>query len=99
MNKLESAYALQLEARKLAGEILWYVFDAIKLRLAHKTFYTPDFFLMLANYELEVHEAKGFMEDDAAVKLKVAASLYPFRFWLVKHPNKATGWTFQEIAA
>ena len=99
MNKLEAAYAMQLEARKRAGEILWYAFEAIKLRLAPKTFLTPDFTVMLANCELEVHETKGFMEDDAAVKLKVAAALFPFRFILVQHPNKSTGWTFREIAA
>jgi hypothetical protein len=39
---------------------------------------------MLANGELELHETKGFMRDDAAVKLKVAAGMYPMRFYLVE---------------
>ena len=29
---------------------------------------------------LELHECKGFWRDDARVKIKVAASLYPFKF-------------------
>lgn len=99
MNKLEARYAQQLEARKIAGEILWYKYEAVKLRLADNTFYTPDFAVMLANGELEMHETKGFMRDDAAVKIKVAAALYPFRFVLCCHRNKTEGWTFSEYGA
>ncbi|MHB8406218.1 MAG: hypothetical protein ACYDCJ_12425 [Gammaproteobacteria bacterium] len=99
MNKFEARYAQQLEARKRLGEIAWYSYEAVKLRLAQKTFLTVDFFVMLANGELEAHECKGWIEDDAAVKLKVAAAMYPFRFFLVRHPNKATGWVIKEVAA
>lgn len=84
MNKLEFWYSKVLEAEKSAGKILWFSFEAIKLRLADKTFYTPDFAVMLANFEMEFHETKGFITDDANVKIKVAASLFPFRFKLVK---------------
>jgi hypothetical protein len=41
MNKTESAYCQHLELRKRAGEIVWYRFEGIKLRLADNTFYTP----------------------------------------------------------
>ena len=34
MNKTESAYCQHLELRKRAGEIAWYRFEGIKLRLA-----------------------------------------------------------------
>lgn len=98
MNGLEKRYAAEiLEPKRLAGEILWYEFDAVKLRLAAATFYTPDFFVMKADYSLEVHEVKGtskgkpFVEDDAAVKIKVAADKFPFRFrmtWL----DRKLGW-------
>lgn len=47
MNKTESAYSQHLEMRKHAGEIAWYRFEGIKLRLADNTFYTPDFAVML----------------------------------------------------
>ncbi len=80
MNKLESSYAAHLELRRRAGEIEWFTFDAIKLRLAELTFYTADFFVMAADGALEVHEVKGHWEDDARVKIKVAADKFPFRF-------------------
>lgn len=81
MNKTEAEYAWRLEARKRAGEVLWYKFEGVKLRLADKTFYEPDFAVMLADGLLEMHEVKGGVwEDDARVKIKVAASLYPFKF-------------------
>lgn len=80
MNKIEADYAMQLEFRKRVGEILQYDFEAIKLRLADNTFYEPDFLVLLANGELEIHEVKGHWEDDARVKIKVAAEKFPFRF-------------------
>ena len=81
MNGLERRYAQHLQLRQAAGEILWWKFDGIKLRLAPTTFYSPDFFLMKADGELEVHETKGHWEDDARVKIKVAAEMFPFRFF------------------
>lgn len=59
MNKTETAYAQELELRKRYGEIARYRFEGIKLRLADNTFYTPDFAVMLANGQLEMHEVKG----------------------------------------
>ena len=83
MNQTEAAYAWVLEGRKRLGEIAWYKFEGIKLRLADNTFLTIDFSVMLANGELEMHEVKGagaIFQDDAKVKVKVAAEMYPFRF-------------------
>lgn len=96
MNKLETKYAALLEVRKRAGEIEWYAFDSIKLRLADKAFYTPDFLVMLANGDIEVHEVKGFWEDDARVKIKVAAALFPFRFKAITHEKGA--WKVEEFS-
>lgn len=92
MNKTEARYAKLLDDRLHAGEILWYKFEGVKLRLADNTFYSPDFFVMLADGTLEVHEVKGFMTDDAAVKVKVAAAMYPFQFIVVRW--KAKEWDF-----
>lgn len=94
MNQTEAAYAQVLEARLRAGEILWYRFEALRLRLADKTSYTPDFVVLLANGELEVHEVKGSLAifaDDAKVKFKVAAELFPFRFLLAVPRRKRDG--------
>jgi hypothetical protein len=93
MNKTEAAYGDHLELRRRAGEVAWFKFEAVKLRLADLTFYTPDFLVMLTSGELEAHEVKGHWEDDARVKIKVAASLFPFRFIGVRKVRSA--WEFE----
>ena len=80
MNKSEANYAKHLELRKQAGEILWWKFEGMKFRLADNTFYTPDFAVLLADGVLEMHEYKGYWLDDARIKIKVAAELYPVVF-------------------
>ena len=94
-NKTEAAYEQVLELRKRAGEILWYAFDAVNLRLAEKTHYRGDFFVMMASGELQVHEVKGHWTDDARVKIKVAAALFPFKFIAVRKTK--AGWEFEEF--
>lgn len=98
MNKTEAAYASLLENRKRAGEVAWYAFEGIKLRLADNTFYSPDFAVMLASGEMECHEVKGgFWQDDSRVKIKVAAGMYPFRFiGVMPLPKKDGGGWKQE---
>lgn len=98
-NKTESAYEEILRARKMAGEVAWYRFEGLKLRLADNTFYTPDFAVMASNGAMECHEVKGFWEDDSRVKIKVAAEMYPFRFVAVKPRPKREGggWTVEEF--
>ena len=91
MNKTEAAYAAELQARQVAGEVAWYRFEGIKLRLADNTFYTPDFMVMGANGLIEMHEVKGFWMDDARAKIKIAADMYPFRFLAIKAKAKKNG--------
>jgi len=84
MNQTERAYAARLELLQRAGEIKSFRFEPIKFRLADRTFYTPDFMVVTAD-EIQFHEIKGYLpEDDANVKIKVAAEMYPeFRFQMV----------------
>lgn len=96
MNKLEAAYAQHLDALKHAGTVAWWRYEAVGLRLADRTFYHPDFMVMMADGTLEAHETKGFMRDDAAVKLKVAACAFPFVFKLVKK-QKGGAWDIRTI--
>lgn len=99
-NKLEQRYAQHLEGQKLLGSVVTFWFDAVKLRLADLTFYSPDFMVLLTNGDLEFHEVKGgFWEDDARVKIKVAASLFPFRFVAVtaKPKKDGGGWKTEEF--
>jgi hypothetical protein len=98
-NKTEAAFEHWLRQRQMAGEILWFAFEGIKLRLADNTFYTPDFAVMDAARELLLYEVKGFWTDDARVKIKVAASLFPLRIVAVKAQTKRNGggWEFEEF--
>jgi hypothetical protein len=78
MNKSEAMHARRLERRKLKGEVLQYEYEGLTFRLAPRTRYTPDFAVWLADGSLECHEVKGgIWRDDARVKIKVAARLYP----------------------
>jgi hypothetical protein len=99
MNKTEAAYDAHLLDRQLMKQIIWHKFEAIKLRLADNTFYTADFAVLANDMVLELHEVKGFWQDDARVKIKVAASLYPFRFVAVKARAKKLGggWEREEF--
>ena len=96
MNKTEEAYAAHLGLRLRAGEIAWFRFEGIKVRLADSTFYTPDFAVMRTDGAMELHEVKGHWQDDARVKIKVAAEQYPFRFLAVKARAKRDGGGFSE---
>lgn len=91
MNKTEMAYEAHLFMRKAAGEVAWYKFEGLKFRLADNTFYTPDFAVMLSTGELQAHEVKGFWQDDARAKIKIAADLYPLEFIAVKAKAKKDG--------
>lgn len=95
MNGTEAAYARYLEDLKANGEVSGYWFEPMKLKLADKTTYSPDFMVMLPDGSLELHEVKGFMRDDANVKLKVAADKYPFTFKLVRLIKRV--WHIKEV--
>lgn len=88
LNKTEQKYQEVLKLRQIAGEVVWFEFEPMNLRLADKCFYKVDFLVMLADGCLEVHEIKGKWEDDALVKIKVAANKFPFRFIAMQYINK-----------
>jgi hypothetical protein len=88
MNKDESRFAELLRQQQYAGEILKFYYEQVKFRLAEKTFYTPDFLVVKLDH-LEIVEVKGFLLDDAAVKFKCAAELYPWIKWkMIRWKNK-----------
>lgn len=86
MNKLEAAYEAQvLTPLRLAGEVVSYGFECLRLRLAGLATYTPDFLVQPVDLVLELHEVKPwsaklngpFWEEDARIKWKVVAEEYP----------------------
>jgi hypothetical protein len=96
LNKTEQAFHDHLVAQGNGGVLS----QAITLRLGNGVRYTPDFItvreraLPIDNrpaFQFDGYEVKGFMRDDAAVKLKVAASLYPWiKFHLVNKGKRGT---------
>lgn len=103
-NKLERDFGAWLRERSpIVHE------QAVTLLIANGVRYTPDFVVGLHPfYEgcnktpayLRAYETKGFMRDDANVKIKVAASVYPWiEFWLVKRAPKGSvdPWIMQRI--
>lgn len=99
LNKTEQAYADYLGQLQAVGGILWHKFEGMKFRLADNTFYTPDFMVMKPDGQLEAHEVKGYWQDDAKVKIKVASDMYPVRFLAIKARAKRDGggWAVEEF--
>lgn len=100
MNKTEAAYDGFLRTLAACGDVAWWKFEGVKLRLADSTFYSPDFVVMRSTGQIECHEVKGaraIFQDDSRVKVKVAASLYPFRFIVAYPIPKTGGWRVEEV--
>jgi len=96
MNKTEAEYGDVLKQRERAGEVVWFKFEGLKLRLADNTFYTPDYAVILKSGDLELHEVKGHWQEDARVKIKIAAAMFPFTFIAVRKRTKKEGGGFSE---
>ena len=102
MNATETKYATYLDELKLIGEVVWWRFEPVKLLLAPLTTLTPDFMVQLADGAVELHDVKGakaIYEDDAKVKMKVAAKEYPFVFRVVfpKAKKDGGGWLIEQV--
>lgn len=92
-NKTEAAFAKELDCRP---SILWWSFEPLKLRLAKGCFYSPDFVVLYADGSVHVYEVKGFWRDDARVKIKTAAALFPlFHFHAVQKIKG--GWKYEDF--
>jgi hypothetical protein len=105
MNKLEAEYAAHLEDRRKAGEIAEYRFESVKIlasrpKEGRDAWLTPDFAVWtLPDMELEYHDCKGFLEEDALQKLKAVSEKYPHRILIAKKRAKRDGggWELTEV--
>ena len=97
MNKTEARYAALLDAQVLAGTLHAWRYEAIKLRLADNTYYTPDFWLVYPDGACGFDEVKGFWRDDARVKIKVAAEQFPWFRFRAASWSKAMGWQVEDF--
>lgn len=92
MNKTERRRALELEALRRTGAIAAWAFGSVTLLLADRCRYTPDFLVATPDGRIAFEEVKGFWRDDALVKIKVAARLYPMFTFTALRPRKGGGW-------
>jgi hypothetical protein len=94
-NKLEAAFAAVLRAENPGVQIRE---QAVTLQIGNGVRYSPDM-MILEPGRLEAFETKGgLFRDDAKVKIKIAASIWPqITFWLVW--RKAGVWHRQRILA
>lgn len=86
MNAWESEYAAILDVRLRAGEIRAWMFEPFRIILAPKTTYLPDFLVIHMDGTPEIVEVKGRQREDAMVKFKVAAAMFPF--WVFRMVSK-----------
>lgn len=97
MNKTEKEYSEHLESQRIAGFLLWWRFECVNFKLAEKCFLKIDFLILKATGELESHDVKGYWTDDALVKMKVAASIFPWPFLAVTKKKKNGGWEYRNF--
>ncbi len=98
MNGLEARYAVHLETLRRAGRVVCRRYEAMVLRLADRTVYIPDFFLLLPDGSVGFHETKGFWREDARVKTKVAAAQFPWFFFTAVQWDAGTGlWKYERF--
>jgi hypothetical protein len=111
MNKTEQKYDTFLWGEKVLGNILWYKFEGITLKLADKLRYTADFAVMRSDGVIELHDVKGrtnvtrksgdrvekpFSMDDSRQKMKMAAEMFPFVI-VVVFQSKTGEWVREEF--
>ncbi len=94
LNKWELAFGEQLRRDYPNAHVSA---QSITLKLANGVRYTPDFIVAGGpSADVIAYEVKGYMRDDAAVKLKVAATAFPWmRFVLARRDGQR--WVCEEV--
>lgn len=95
-NKTEALFDLRLSDLKASGRIRDYGFETMKFRLAQRTWFKPDFPIILPDWSLIVAEVKGgYIRPDGMLKLKVAAEQFPVPFFLCVYADRR--WTITRL--
>jgi hypothetical protein len=98
MNKLEQAFEREvLIPGKSEGRYVKWYFEMFKLRLADRTYYTPDFFVLNYDMTITIYEVKGYWQEDARVKFKVAAETLPLFTWVATQRMKDGVWKYEQL--
>jgi hypothetical protein len=101
LNKTERRFRDRLQGSLEARRIRRYLREPLKFRLGGRCWYCPDY-LVLGDPHRPAPaccEVKGWLREDAAVKIKVAAHMYPEFRWLLIYYERKQGWQVHEVAA
>jgi hypothetical protein len=97
MNGLESRFVKEwIMPRVRAGDILWWAYESMTWKIAPNTTLTPDFLAQHADGRLVWYETKGFMREDAWIKLKIAEAMQPIPIYVCRH-TKSNGWSVERV--
>ncbi len=97
MNILETRYSEFLDSCKQTGSVIGWYYESVKFTTGKRCWYTPDFVVVTPD-RVEIHEIKGYWEDDARVKWKANADKYPFFVWVAvkaKAKKLGGGWEYE----
>jgi hypothetical protein len=98
MNKLERRFMNNvLEPAYVRGDLARYYREPMRLVLPGNVTYRPDFLAIVRDDRPTFCETKGFMRDDARVKLCVAAGTFPDWRWLLVEHERIAGWLVWEV--
>lgn len=95
MNKLEVAFSRILDEGVRDGTFDRWDYEPVSLRLGKNTFFIPDFRVIFADGSETYYEVKGFWREDARAKIKIAASVHPYRFVAVRRERGE--WVYEEF--
>lgn len=86
LNPTERKYLNYLESVNYP----WLGIQNITLKLAHDCRYTPDFWTLETDGSLVAREVKGYFREDAKIKIKTAARLFPWIKFILAFDEKGS---------
>lgn len=96
LNKLERAFWERLQEAERTGHFMEVYEHAMKLRVIGNRWYHPDFMSVGLMGQVDLWETKGFMREDAELKLIAAAERFPCFSWVLV-TRKARKWQCQYV--
>lgn len=97
LNKTEARFDAYLWRQHAVGAVLWHLPQCMSLKLADGCWFRIDFAFLPADRLFTIVDVKGaraMIEEDAKVKIKVAAAMFPFRFAYAFPQSKRDGCDF-----
>lgn len=93
LNKTEKAY---YELLRRECNVHWIGVQNITLKLADDCRFTPDFCILRVD-SMEFIDVKGFQREDALIKIKVAARMFPWATFVIVKKSKSGGWEHENV--